>query len=304
VEVFRYKAINEKGRVLHGKVDAANPADLETRLSRIGLDLVNYQELKSTHKNVTGRGIKRTDMITFCFHLEHLLRAGVPILEGLSDLRDTIDNKRLREITAAMIESSEGGNNLSGAMGDFPFVFSPVFVSLIRAGEQSGQLVEVLQKLIENLKWRDEQTAQTKNLLMYPGVVSVIVAAVLFFLMLYVVPQLISFLSTMGQELPFQTRALIWTSGFFRTWLVPRPRPAAARRRWSVLRNQNERCVCAADRCPEAADTRGRADIEENHRHARMQRFFDYVLLRHHGARVYPHHRRRRGQQSHTPGRA
>ena len=218
MEVFRYKAINEHGRVLHGKVDAVNPADLETRLSRIGLDLVNYKELKSKQQNVTGRGVKRTDLITFCFHLEHLLRAGVPILEGLSDLRDTVDNKRLREVTAAMIESIEGGKNLSGAMADFPYVFSPVFVSLIRAGEQSGQLVEVLGKLIENLKWQDEQTAQTKKLLMYPTIVSVIVFFVLFFLMLYVVPQLISFLSTMGQELPLQTRALIWTSAFFRDY--------------------------------------------------------------------------------------
>lgn len=218
MEVFVYKAINDQGRVLRGKVDAANPADLETRLSRIGLDLVNYKEVKSKQKNVTGRGIKRTDLITFCFHLEQLTRAGVPILEGLADLRDTIDNKRLREVTAAMIESIEGGKNLSGAMRDFPFVFSPVFVSLIAAGEQSGQIVDVLQKLIENLKWQDEQAAQTKKLLMYPSIVSVIVAAVLFFLMLYVVPQLISFLSTMGQELPLQTRALIWTSAFFREY--------------------------------------------------------------------------------------
>jgi type IV pilus assembly protein PilC len=221
MEVFRYKAINAQGRMLHGKIDAVNPADLETRLSRIGLDLVNYKELKSKHKNITGRGIKRTDLITFCFHLEHLIRAGVPILEGLADLRDTVDNKRLREVTAAMIESIEGGKNLSGAMEDFPFVFNTVFVSLIRAGEQSGQLIEVLQKLIENLKWQDEQTAQTKKLLMYPSIVSVIVAGVLFFLMLYVVPQLISFLSTMGQELPLQTRALIWTSSFFKSyWYV------------------------------------------------------------------------------------
>ncbi len=221
MEVFRYKAINDKGRVIRGKVDAVNPADLETRLSRIGLDLVNFKELKSKHKNVTGRGIKRADLITFCFHLEHLIRAGVPILEGLADLRDTIDNKRLREVTAAIIESIEGGKNLSGAMKDFPFVFSPVFVSLIKAGEQSGQLVEVLQKLIENLKWQDEQAAQTKKLLMYPSIVSVIVAAVLFFLMLYVVPQLISFLNTMGQELPLQTRALIWTSSFFKDyWFI------------------------------------------------------------------------------------
>lgn len=214
MEAYRYKAINADGRILQGRVDAVNPADLEVRLSRMGLDLVNFRELPSRNKNITGRGIKRVDLITFCFHLEHLVRAGVPILEGLSDLRDSVDNKRLQEVTAAMIESIEGGKNLSQSMTDFPFVFPPVFVSLILAGEESGQLNRVLAKIIENLKWQDEQSAITKKLLLYPAVVTVVVVAVLFFLMLYVVPQLISFLATMGQELPLQTKALIATSGF------------------------------------------------------------------------------------------
>ncbi|MDP1635563.1 MAG: type II secretion system F family protein, partial [Gallionellaceae bacterium] len=98
MEAFRYKAVNAQGRVLQGRIDAVNSADLEVRLSRMGLDLVNFRELKR-HKNVTGRGIKRIELITFCFHLEQLVRAGVPILEGLADLRDSIDNKHLREIT-------------------------------------------------------------------------------------------------------------------------------------------------------------------------------------------------------------
>ena len=214
MEAYRYKAINAQGRVAQGRVDAVNPADLETRLARMGLDLVNYRELPSRNRNVTGRGIQRIDLITFCFHLEQLVRAGVPILEGLSDLRDTVDNRRLREVTAAMIEGIEGGKNLSQSMGEFPFVFSPVFVSLIRAGEESGQLTRVLAKIIENLKWQDEQAAYTKQLLLYPAVVSVFVIGVVFFLMLYVVPQLVTFLSTMGQKLPLQTRALIATSSF------------------------------------------------------------------------------------------
>lgn len=229
MEVYRYKAMNDQGRVLQGKVDAINPADLEVRLSRLGLDLVNYKEIKTKNKNVTGRGIKRTDLITFCFHLEHLVRAGVPILEGLSDLRDTIDNKRLREVTAAMIESIEGGKNLSGAMEDFPFVFNKVFVSLVRAGEQSGQLGLVLEKIIENLKWQDEQAAHTKKLLMYPSLVAVVVLIVVVFLLVYVVPQLTSFLSTMGQELPLQTRVLIACSDFLRHyWFIVIPLPVIA----------------------------------------------------------------------------
>lgn len=214
MDAYRYKAINAQGRVFQGRVDAVNPADLEVRLSRMGLDLVNFRELPSRTKSVTGRGIKRVDLITFCFHLEHLVRAGVPILEGLADLRDTVDNKRLREVTGAMIQSIEGGKNLSQAMEDFPAVFPAVFVSLIRAGEESGQLNVVLAKIIENLKWQDEQAAITKKLLLYPAIVTVVVIIVLFFLMLYVVPQLISFLATMGQELPMQTRALIATSAF------------------------------------------------------------------------------------------
>ena len=64
MEAYRYKAINAQGRV-----DAANPADLEVRLSRMGLDLVNFRELRSSAKNITGRGIKGVDLITFCFHL-------------------------------------------------------------------------------------------------------------------------------------------------------------------------------------------------------------------------------------------
>lgn len=217
MELFRYKAIDERGRIHRGRADAANAADLETRLSRLGLDLIDFRELKAGRQR--GRaGIRREDLITFCFHLEQLVRAGVPILEGLADLRDSIGNRRLREITAALIESIEGGKNLSGAMADFPAVFEPVLVSLIRAGEQSGRLTEVLGKVIETLKWQDEQAALTKRLLMYPAVVCVVLVMTLLFMMLYVVPQLLTFLTSMGQQLPLQTRMLIAFSQFFTSY--------------------------------------------------------------------------------------
>lgn len=215
MDAFRYKAIDERGRVHRGRIDAVNAADLETRLSRLGLDLIDFRELRSSPYGAGRAGIRRVDLITFCFHLEQLIRAGVPILEGLADLRDSIGNRRLREVTAALIESIEGGKNLSGAMADFPQIFDPVLVSLIRAGEQSGRLNEVLRKVIENLKWQDEQSSLTKRLLMYPAIVGVVLTLTLLFMMLYVVPQLLSFLANMGQALPLQTRALIAFSRFF-----------------------------------------------------------------------------------------
>lgn len=221
MEVFQYKAIDEQGRIHNGKVDAINIADLETRLGKMGLDLVNYRELGSSGPRVTGSGVTRRDLITFCFHLEQTSRAGVPILESLMDLRDSTDNPRLREVIAAMIESIEGGKTLSAAMRDYPAVFNNILCSLVRAGEQSGEMTQVFYNIGENLKWQDEQAAQTKKLLMYPLFVGSVVIGVVFFLMIYLVPELLTFVSTMGQELPAHTKVLIVVSDIFVTyWYV------------------------------------------------------------------------------------
>lgn len=215
MEVFQYKAIDDRGRVQVGKVDAVNVADLEVRLDKMGLDLINYKELGSSASHITGTGVKRRDLITFCFHLEQTSRAGVPILESLEDLRDSTENPRLQEVIAAMIESIEGGKTLSQAMKEYPAVFSKVFCSLVRAGEQSGEISEVFYQLSENLKWQDEIASQTKKVLMYPIFVGSVVIAVIFFLMTYLVPELLKFIKTMGQELPAHTKALIIVSNIF-----------------------------------------------------------------------------------------
>jgi len=215
MEYYKYKAMDADGKVLQGRVDALNVADLELRLKKMGLDLVNFRQHAFRGPSVTRRGVKRRDLITFCFHLEQTSRAGVPVLEALTDLRDSVDNPRLREVTSAMLESIEGGKTLSEAMFEFPSVFSDVFANLVKAGERSGQLSEVFRNLAENLKWQDEQMAYTKKLFIYPLFVVGVVIAVLFFLMTYLVPELLKFVQSMGQELPMHTKVLIGVSGIF-----------------------------------------------------------------------------------------
>jgi len=215
VDFFQYKAMDEDGRIQVGQADAINIADLEMRLRKMGLDLINYKEIKSPSQNVSGRGITRRDLILFCFHLEQTSRAGVPILESLEDLRDSTENPRLKEVISAMGESIEGGKTLSEAMRDFPGVFSNVFSNLIKAGEQSGEIGEVFRRLGESMKWQDEQASQAKKVIMYPAFVGTVVVGVVFFLMIYLVPQLMSFVKTMGQTLPWHTKALIFVSNVF-----------------------------------------------------------------------------------------
>src|SRR3954451_14464194 len=179
--LYSYKAIDPRGKNVLGRAEAANLFDLEQRLSRMDLDLV--VGAPSRHKvRLLGGGVRRPDLINFCFHLEQLASAGVPVIEGLVDLRESVDNLRFREVVSGMIESINCGRNLSQALGEFPEVFSKVFVSLVRAGEQTGKLADVLKSLSDSLKWEDELAAQTKKLLMYPAFVGSVVLLVTFFL--------------------------------------------------------------------------------------------------------------------------
>jgi type IV pilus assembly protein PilC len=209
--VFTYTAVNPDGRLLSGRVNALNVVDLEMRLQRMGLDLVDGHPL--SHRSLFGsEKVTRRELMHFCFHLEQLMRAGVPIIEGLADLRDSLDQPRFREIVAGLAEAIEGGLTLSQAMEQQRRVFSQIFISLIRSGEASGKLCEVLRGLNESLKWEDELASQTKKLLMYPAFVASVVFAATLFLMTYMVPQMKQFVINMGHELPTQTRVLFFVS--------------------------------------------------------------------------------------------
>jgi len=218
--LFTYKAVDPDGHTTTGRIDALNIVDLEMRLRRMDLDLVDGSPL--SNKTLFGqKNIPRRELIHFCFHLEHLVKSGVPILEGLADLRDSLENPRFREIVASLVEGIEGGQTLSQAMDAHPRIFDKVFVSLIRAGETSGRLPEVLHSLSETLKWEDELASQTKKLAMYPAFVGTIVIAATFFLMVYMVPQLKQFVRNMGEALPMQTKALFFVSDLLVTyWYV------------------------------------------------------------------------------------
>ena len=212
--LYSYKAIDRRGRSLMGQIEAINLIDLELRLQRMGLDLI-AGGLSSRRASMFKGAIGRPELINFCFHLEQLTSAGVAIIESLTDLRDSVENPRFREILSGLIESIQGGQGLSAAMADYSDVFPKVFASLIRAGEETGRMSQVLKSLAENLKWEDELIAQTKKLMMYPAFVGSIVLSVTMFLMIYLVPQMLGFIKSTGQAIPLQTRILIGVSDFF-----------------------------------------------------------------------------------------
>ena len=212
---FNYKAIDKFGRPAMGQIDALNEVDLEIRLERMGLDLITFRPAKKSTSLLNRNKVSNQDLVMFCFQIEQLSSAGVPLLECLNDLRESNPNPYFQKVLGAVSAEVEGGKMLSQAMAEHPGVFSEVFVSLIDAGEQTGQLPVVFNNLFETIRWQDELMSQTKKLLAYPAFVAIVVLGAVAFLMSYLVPQMTSFLRNMGQELPLNTKVLIAISNAF-----------------------------------------------------------------------------------------
>ena len=208
---FSYRAIDDAGQMMSGSIDATNSVDLELRLRRMGLDLITFESIKKSAMMRSSK-VSRKELITFCFHMDQLMRARVPIIDALSDLRDTVDNNGFRQIIASLLEDIEGGLKLSDAMASHPQAFDQVFVALIRTGEQAGQLPEVLSKLSENLKWQDELSAQVQKAMMYPIFAGTVIFGVVFMLMVFLVPQLGATMKALTPNPPASTMALIAVS--------------------------------------------------------------------------------------------
>ncbi|MCU6498406.1 type II secretion system F family protein [Rugamonas sp. A1-17] len=226
---YLYRAMDASGQLLLGNMDALNEPDLELRLHRMELDLIDCQVSRQKLAAIGRRDITRKDLINFCFQMEQLTGAGVPILDGLNDLRDSMDHPRFREIITDLIENIEGGLQLSAALDAYPDVFDKTFTSLITAGERTGKIAEVFLNLSESLKWQDELASQSRKIVMKPLFVGVVILGVVAFLMIYLVPQLTAFIKNMGNELPFHTKALIFVSDIFiHYWYVLLALPVAA----------------------------------------------------------------------------
>jgi type IV pilus assembly protein PilC len=217
---YQYTALNEKGKKIRGQITAVNEADLDKRLRSIHLDVIDSRVVVPS-KIIFFERIKIQDLIVFCIHLEQLERAGVPILEAIADLRDTADSPYMKSIMADIYERVQGGELLSGALAKHPRVFDSVFVSLVQAGEKTGNLHEVFHHLTRHLKWVGHIQSRIKKATYYPIFLLILMSGILTLMMMFVIPKLSSFLTSQNFELPWYTKALIaFSHAFTNYWYL------------------------------------------------------------------------------------
>jgi type IV pilus assembly protein PilC len=213
---YKFRTIDAAGKIRSDTMVASNPMELEKRLSSMGFDLLSYKEQsKITKSSFHSKKISRRELINFTFHIEQLVKSGVPLIDSLKDIRDSIDYSHFTDVLQTIIDDIEGGKTFSLALAEHPAVFDKVYVTLVRVGEETGQLSEVLKDLAETIRWQDELIAQTKKIMIYPAIVTVIVLLVVSFLMIYLMPQLLPFIKNIGSEIPLHTQILIDISNVF-----------------------------------------------------------------------------------------
>jgi type IV pilus assembly protein PilC len=224
--LFSYKAKSKTGEVVDSQIDAldrfAVASDLRSR-GLVPLSIVEKKE-NSFSKLLSFDNIFSTvsvsDLIVFTKNLSGMLRAGLSLYRALSVLKKQTKNTAQSKILAALSDEINSGGSLSTGLAKFPNVFSKLFVSMTRAGEESGNLASALSDIGLNLEKSNSLTKKIKGALIYPGVImsAMIIIGVLMFA--FVVPTLASTFKELGVVLPLSTRILVFLGNFFSNNLV------------------------------------------------------------------------------------
>lgn len=225
MEKYKYRAINATGRPIRGVISAQNEVDLSNQLETAGLVLIDCKRVsqKSGGGLSLNKGVKVRELIQLFMHFDQMQSAGISLLDSLADIRDTSDNNYLRDIMSEIYRDVSEGSALSEAMEKHPKVFNSLYISLIGAGEETGDMPAAYRQLVKYLKWVDDMQTKIRKATRYPMILLVAVVAVLVVMMAFVVPQIVGFIRNIGQELPWPTTSLIVTSDFFVDfwWTIP-----------------------------------------------------------------------------------
>lgn len=216
---FRYKAFNSTtGRISRGVISAVDENDLLLQLKNANMELVSFNELggkKSVLKNLGRKKIDPREIIKMFIMLGRLLRTGVPLLGSMDKMTESISDPTLKTILMEMKRDVADGSSLSEVMSHYPKVFSGTVISIMSARENTGDIGDACDQIVEYLKWVDALTTRIKKSLRYPTMLIVALILVVTVMMSFVVPTIIGFITELGRDLPLATISLMATSEFF-----------------------------------------------------------------------------------------
>jgi len=224
-ETFTYKGISA-GKYVEGDIDAINQEEASYKLKEQKIIITNLVRSKkktaAKAKKKSGgfsfgkKAVKPEDVMLFSKQFATMVKAGLPILNVLSMLRDQIEHPTMKEIIEDVRKSLEGGITLSTCFAKYPKIFDNIYINLIKAGEASGKLDTFLMKLVESLEKREKVKKKIKGALTYPVVMFTVAITVMVFMLVKVVPVFAEMYEGMGVALPTPTAVILNASNFMR----------------------------------------------------------------------------------------
>jgi type IV pilus assembly protein PilC len=216
---FKYQAKNFGGKTVTGTVTANDQDEVIGELRKRNLIVLKVRAVGDkkqnsffTLKKSARPNAKKDELVVFTRQLSTMISAGIPLLEGLEILHEQTTNPGFAMCLDAIIEDIRGGNDLSASMEKFPKVFSNIFVSMIKAGEVSGQLDEILVRLAEYLEAAAKLKREIRSAMTYPVVSLTLVLGITAFLMIGIVPKFKDVFDALDIELPGLTKAVLGAS--------------------------------------------------------------------------------------------
>ena len=216
MSVYKYNAIDSEGHKKEGSVDANSKELALGLLKEKGLFVVS---LEKSDKDIlqsllSFRGVPQDLVVSFTRQFSTMISAGLPIARSLEVLVSQTDNYKFKQILTSVLRDIEGGISLSASLTKYPDVFSNTYQSLVRAGEASGNLHTVLNRLADTMESERELQSKFKSAMIYPIIVLVAMVGVFILMMIVVVPKLTTMYDNMNVPLPIQTKIMIVISEF------------------------------------------------------------------------------------------
>jgi type IV pilus assembly protein PilC len=220
---LRYKAITKEGKVAQGLLDAKDISETAGYLRARGLIPINITRIDNQFwTNLPFfNGVKNTDLVIFTRQLSSMLTSGLTLMRALEILKEQVKNQTLVEIITSIIADVSEGKTFAQAIEKYPKVFSHIYISIIKAGEQSGLLDKVLLRLADNLEKQSKLQSTIKSALMYPAIVVILMVAVMAIMMIFVLPQLAVLYQNLNVPLPLPTQIVVGLSNLVvATWPI------------------------------------------------------------------------------------
>jgi len=221
MSAFEFLALDADGRNRKGLLEGDTPRQIRQQLrdkgwTPLSVEQVRQKESRKGFNLSLRRGISATDLSLIARQLATLVRAGLPIEETLRAVSQQTEKPRLKSMLLAVRSRVMEGHSLAVALGDFPSVFPNLYRTTVAAGEQSGYLDVVLERLADYTEGRQQLNQKMTLALIYPVLLTIVAILVVTALLAYVVPQVVQVFDNIGQQLPVLTRGLIALSNFIR----------------------------------------------------------------------------------------